>query len=96
VKVSIVFEPDEDLGPDPLDDTAKSPRRLGEFLDSDKLDIFVAWREVGEQFEGGSRIHFVGSGIWENMDDEQYDQVLGWLTRDTVDGDGGLADPQPE
>jgi hypothetical protein len=81
VKVAIVFEPDPDLGPDP-EDEAKQPRRLGEFLDSDKLDVFVAWREIGEQFEGGSRTHFVGSGVWENLSEEQYDQLKAWLEHD--------------
>ena len=78
MKVAIVFEPDPDLGSDPLDEAAM-PRRLGEFLDSDKQDVFVAWREWGEQFEDGYRTHTVGSGIWENLTVEQIDQVLGWL-----------------
>jgi hypothetical protein len=81
MKVAIVFEPDPDLGFDPLDEH-KSVRRQGEFLDSDKLDIFIAWREIGEQFEDGSRIHFVGSGIWENLSDEQYEQLMAWLHDD--------------
>ena len=84
MKVAIVFEPDEDLGPDPMDD-AKAPRRLGEFLDSDKLDVLVAWREVGEQFEGGSRTHYISSGIWENLSEEQYDQIDAWLNADGLE-----------
>lgn len=78
MKVAIVFEPDPDLGPDPLDEQG-SVRRLGEFLDSDRLDIFVAWREIGDQFEDGSRTHFVGSGIWENLSGEQVQQLHAWL-----------------
>ena len=78
MKVTIVFDPDPDLGADPLDEAAM-PRRQGEFLDSDKLDVFIAWRELGEQFEGGSRTHFIGSGIWENLSEEQNEQLFGWL-----------------
>lgn len=81
MKVAIVFDPDADLGPDPRDEH-QAVRRLGEFLDSDKLDILVAWREIGEQFEGGSLTHFVGSGIWENLSEEQYSQLQAWLHHD--------------
>lgn len=78
MKVAIVFEPDLDLGTDPLDEH-NTPRRLGEFLDSDRMDVLVAWREWGDQFEDGFRTHFVGSGIWENLTEEQYDDLLGLL-----------------
>lgn len=81
MKVAIVFEPDPDLGFDPLDQH-QSVRRQGEFLDSERLDIFIAWREVGDQFEGGSRTHFIGAGIWENLSESQHEQLFAWLHSD--------------
>lgn len=81
MKVSIVFDPDPELGPDPLDEHG-AERRLGEFLDSDRTDILVVWREIGEQFEDGARTHVIGSGIWENLSQEQIDQVDAWLNSD--------------
>ena len=74
MRVAIVWEPDPDLGLDPLD-KAKMPRRLGEFIDSGS-DAFVVWREWGEQFDGGYRNHIVGMGIWENLTAEQVDEAL--------------------
>ena len=65
--VSMVFEPDPGLGPDPLDVTAQEPRRLGHvFTGSD--DFVVIHREWGEQFEGGSRTHLWKNGIWEHLE----------------------------
>lgn len=81
MKVAIVFEPDPDLGPDPFDE-AGQPRRLGEFLDSDRTDILLIYREIGEQFEGGSRTHVIASGVWENLSEEQVDQALAWINED--------------
>lgn len=75
VKVSIVFEPDPDLGPDP-EDEAQSPRRLGEFIDSDKTDVLLMWREYGEQFEDGNRTHIISTGVWENITADQMDDIL--------------------
>lgn len=86
MKVAIVYEDDPALGPDPLDEAAM-PRRLGEFLDSGKVDVFVAWREIGEQFKDGARIHFVGSGIWENLSMNQYEQLQAWLLHDGLDAE---------
>jgi len=76
--VAIVYEPDPDLGPDPLDE-AKQPRRLGELLDMDRQDVLVVWREYGDQFVDGVRTHIVSSGSWENITDEQRDQIIAWL-----------------
>jgi hypothetical protein len=84
MKVAVVFEPDPDLGSDPLDE-AKQPRRLGEFLDSDRVDVLLIYREVGEQFEGGSRTNILSSGIWENLTVEQIDQALAPLFEDGLD-----------
>jgi hypothetical protein len=81
MKIAIVFEPDASLGVDPLD-PHESPRRQGVFLDSDKLDILLVWREMGEQFEDGSLTHVVSSGVWENITDQQRDQVIAWLAHD--------------
>lgn len=80
--MAIVFEPDPDLGADPLDE-AGSPRRLGEFLDSEKTDVLIVYREIGEQFEGGSRTNILSSGIWENLTAEQIDEALA-----AIDDDG--------
>lgn len=77
MRIAIVFDPDPDLGPDPLDH-AKAPRRLGEFID-DNVDAFIAWREWGDQFDGGYRTHFIGQGIWENLSDDQQDAIDGIL-----------------
>lgn len=85
MKVAIVYEPDLELGPDPLDE-AKEPRRLGDFIDSEKTDVLVVWREFGDQFEDGSRTHLVPGGSWENLTEGQLDQVVQWLN-------AGFADP---
>lgn len=82
MKVAIVFEPDPDLGPDPLDTTAKKDRRIGEFLDSDDVDVLVIWREVGDEFEGGFRTHVAGAGIWEHLTGEQIEEALGAINSD--------------
>jgi hypothetical protein len=78
VKVAVVFEPDPELGPDPLDD-AETPRRLGEFLDSERVDILLIWREYGNQFDDGFRTHIVPSGVWENVTSDQVDDVIARL-----------------
>jgi hypothetical protein len=70
VKIAIVFAPDPDLGPDPLDE-AKEPRRLGIFIDSDSEDVILIHRKYGEQYDGGYRTELFSSGIWENVQLEQ-------------------------
>ncbi len=64
MKVAIVFDGDPET-PDP---DAGHPEGIvrGEFLPAD-TDVLIVWREWGEQFEGGSRIHFVGGGSWEHI-----------------------------
>jgi hypothetical protein len=81
MKVAVVFEPDPDLGSDPLDE-AKQPRRLGEFLDSEKVDVLLIYRDVGEQFDGGFRTHILSSGIWENLTRQQISEALAPLFED--------------
>jgi hypothetical protein len=76
MKVSLVFEPDSDLGPDPLD-TAHEPRRLGEFYDTnDPIDLLLFVRVYGEQYEGGYRTHVWASGAWEHVRPKQLDKIL--------------------
>ena len=75
MKVALVFDPDPDLGPDPLDD-AHQPRRLGEFYDSERHDVFLMVREFGEQFEGGARTHVYSSGAWENVSSKAIKKVI--------------------
>lgn len=62
----IVYDPDPDLGPDPLDE-AKRPRRIGEFLDLDRMDVIIIWREWDEAFVDGARTSMVTSGMWEHV-----------------------------
>jgi hypothetical protein len=76
VKVSIVFPPSPQLGPDPLDTTARKDRRIGEFLDGDKLDVLVIWREVGEEYEGGQRTQIASAGIWSRLTASQIETAL--------------------
>lgn len=80
MKVAVVFDPDPDLGPDPLDE-AKVPRRLGEFWDSDKFDIVLLVREYGDQFEDGSRTHIFSSGIWENLDPDDVADAIAHISQ---------------
>jgi hypothetical protein len=75
VKIAVVFEPDPDLGVDPLDE-AKQLRRQGLFIDSDKTDTLLVFREYGEEFEGGNRTHIFSSGIWENVDIGRFEAAL--------------------
>ncbi len=81
MKVAIVYEPDPELGPDPLDE-AKLPRRLGDFIDSEKTDVLVVWREYGERFEDGVRTHIVAAGVWENVTEEQFDEAMAAINAD--------------
>ncbi len=74
MNIAIVFEPNPELGPDPLDH-AQMPRRQGEFIAAGS-DAFVVWREWGDDFEGGYRDHVVGMGIWENLTTDQIDDAL--------------------
>lgn len=83
MRLMVVFDADPDLGPDPLDD-AKQPRKLWEFIDHHN-DCLLIWREWGEQFEGGYRDHVVSQGIWENITDQQRDQIIGWLEPSAMD-----------
>lgn len=84
MKVAIVYEPDPDLGPDPLDE-ANKPRRLGEFIDSDKTDVLLMYREYGDEFEDGFRTHILPSGIWENLTSEQIEDALAAINTDGLD-----------
>lgn len=81
MKVSIIYEPDPDLGPDPLDEAAQ-PRSLGEFIDDEKVDVLVIWREYGDQFEDGSRTHVIPGGAWEHVTEDQVDALLDSLLDD--------------
>lgn len=78
MKVSLVFDPDPDLGHDPMDG-AKEHRRLGIFIDSDKEDVLLVHRRYGEQFEGGNRTDIYSSGIWENVTLDQVEGAIDYL-----------------
>lgn len=84
MKVAIVYEPDPDLGFDPLDE-AKTPRRLGEWIDSEKTDVLLMYREYGDQFEDGYRTHIVPSGVWENLTAEQIEDALAAINDDGLE-----------
>jgi hypothetical protein len=81
VKIAVVFDPDPELGPDPLD-SAEEVRSIGEFIDSSKFDVLLIWREWGEQFEGGARTHVVGGGTWAHLSRETIENALIYLTND--------------
>lgn len=76
--VAIVYTPDDELGPDPRDDTAKVPRRQGELI-TPGMDVCLMWREWGDEFEGGSRIHVVLAGAWEHVTHDQVTAMLAEL-----------------
>lgn len=75
MKVAIVFEPDPDLGPDPLDE-AKTPRRLGDFIDSEKTDVLLMYRQYSDELEDGYRTVILSSGVWENIDEDAIEDAL--------------------
>ena len=75
MKVALVFDPDPDLGTDPLDD-AQEPRALGIWIDTDKEDVLLLHRRYGEQFEEGNRTDIYSSGIWENLDIDRVSDAL--------------------
>lgn len=72
--VLVVYAPDPDLGPDPLDDKAR-PRRLGDRLPSG-MDKLIIWREWGVEFDGGSRTHVIGDGSWSHLTSDQIVDAL--------------------
>jgi len=74
VIVTIVYDVDPDLGPDPNDPHAQS-RRIGEVI-GDGADCFVVWRQWGDEYEGGFRDRVVGQGVWENLTEEQVDAAI--------------------
>lgn len=76
--VAVVYAPQPELGPDPLDATAHTPRRLGDVI-TEREDMLLVWREWGEQFDGGSRTHVVSTGAWANV---THDQIV--TTLDTL------------
>jgi hypothetical protein len=76
MKVSLVFDPDPDLGPDPLDE-AKEPRSLGVFIDSRNSDVLILHRKFGDQYGDGVRTEVYASGVWEHLDmDGTLDRLL--------------------
>ena len=72
--VAIIYSPDPELGPDPNDEHHQ-PRSIGQFI-GDGSDVFVLWREWGDQYKGGFRNRVVGQGIWEHLTNEQIDRAL--------------------
>jgi hypothetical protein len=75
VKIALVFEPNPELGHDPLD-PHKRPYRLGEFFDSDERDVLLLVRQWDEKFEGGSETQVYSSGTWESIDGDQVEAIL--------------------
>ena len=78
MNLAVVFDPDPSLGTDPLD-SKNQPRRLGEWWDSSKVDVFLVVREFGEQFDDGARTHVYSSGAWENIQSKAIKKILGKL-----------------
>ena len=88
MKVAVVFEPDPDLGTDPLDDADPPDQRSqGLFLDTDKLDVLLIYRTYGEQYDDGYRTHIFASGIWENVTIDQMSDAIDHITQ--LGGDDG-------
>ena len=79
--VTVVYAPQPELGPDPLDTTAQTSRRLGDVI-TEHEDMLLVWREWGEQFTDGSRTHVVSTGSWANI---THDQIV-----DTLDTLGSM------
>lgn len=75
MKIALVFDPDPELGPDPLD-PHKRDRRIGEWFDSEKADVVLLIRQYSDEFEDGYETQVWSSGIWENVDGDQIEDVL--------------------
>lgn len=75
MKVSLVFDPDPTLGSDP-NDPHHRPYRLGEFFDSDKVEMLLVVRQYGDEFDGGMETQIWSSGIWENVSIDQVEDAL--------------------
>lgn len=73
--VSMVFDPLPDLGPDPKDDTARQPRRLGYYFEGDD-DFIIMHREWGGEFPGGSRTHVWCGGSWQHITQDQISAII--------------------
>jgi hypothetical protein len=77
--MTLIYDPNPELGTDPLD-PANTPRRQGEFFDtSTGIDAFLVIREYGEAFQGGSRTHVWSAGTWENVQSKAIKKILGKL-----------------
>lgn len=77
MKISIVFEPNAEWGPDPLDPHGKV-RAMGEFYDTDNqpIDVLLVVREYGEKPGDQPLTHFYMTGAWESHGDVMMEQVM--------------------
>lgn len=78
MKITLVFDPDPDLGSDP-NDPHQRPYQLGEFFDSDKCDVMLLVRQWDEKFQDGSETQVFSSGTWENVEPSQIEEILDQL-----------------
>ena len=76
VMVSLIYAPDEDLGPDPHDPQAR-PRRVAEVL-GDNDDVLVIWRTYDDH---RCLTHVVGQGVYENVRPKRLAKLLDRLLR---------------
>lgn len=75
--LTIVFEPDPSMGPDPSDDaTPPDPRRQGLVLDSNKDDLILIYRSYGDQYINGERTTVIGTGIWLHANLRQIGELI--------------------
>lgn len=73
MRIIVLFDADDNCV-DPLDEAATPRRHYDEVVSGG--DSLVMWREYGDHFKGGMRTHFVGSGVFENVQVKQLDKAL--------------------
>lgn len=80
MKISVIFDPDSDFGPEE-GDAGGPDRRLGMFIDADHEDVILIHREYHQRFAGGARTKIVGTGIWENVSLKAFEAALAELEK---------------
>lgn len=93
MKVIILFDADDEQ-PDPERGHGQGGQHYE--LIGDNTDVFVAWREWGEQFEGGYVDHTTMQGVWEHLTQSQVDSVVAVLSGMVVNPDGSLVEDDDE
>lgn len=55
---------------------------LTDYINTKTEDTLLIWREWGEDFQNGARIHIVAAGAWENLPDEFLHELANRLEED--------------